>query len=53
MKPRRGKDAARSGYAVCVKNRGYRASLELRKIYRVSRDPARRLGLVRVVDESG
>lgn len=39
---------------VCVKNRGFRPSLELRKLYRVIPDAAaasRRL--VRVVDESG
>lgn len=39
---------------LCVKNEGYPASLEVRKIYRVMVDPdATRRGLVRVVDESG
>lgn len=41
-------------YVLCVKNRGYAASLELRKVYRQLPDPAaERKGLVRVVDESG
>ena len=41
-------------YVLCVKNRGYEASLEVRKVYRlagVTRPPAR--GLLAVVDESG
>ena len=39
---------------VCVENRGYRASLEKRKIYVALRDAAaEKHGLVRVVDESG
>ena len=39
---------------VCVKNEGYAASLELRKIYQVVADaPAEEHGLVRVIDESG
>jgi hypothetical protein len=42
------------GFAVCIKNEGYPASLELRKIYRVIRDTrAAARGLVRVLDESG
>jgi hypothetical protein len=41
-------------YAVCVKNDDYPASLELRKIYQLIRDlAATRLGMLRVVDESG
>ena len=41
-------------YALCVKNRGYSAALEVRKVYRVISDPvAENRGLVRVVDESG
>jgi len=41
-------------YVICVKNRNYRASLELRKIYRrLPDDAAARHGLVRIVDESG
>ena len=44
----------KSEFVICVKNRGYKASLELRKIYRALPDAegeAHRL--VRVVDESG
>ena len=41
-------------YVVCVSNRGYRASLVVRRIYRAKPDPqAAKHGLVRVVDESG
>ena len=41
-------------FVVCVRNTGYPASLELRKLYRLlSDDQASRLGQVRVVDESG
>jgi hypothetical protein len=40
--------------AVCIDNRDYPASLELRKIHRVMPDPAAtRLGQIRIVDESG
>jgi hypothetical protein len=44
----------RPRFVICVKNEGYRASLEKRKIYRVlpdSRASAHRL--IRIVDESG
>lgn len=51
MKRRR---TAGTEYAVCVKNQGYRASLILRKIYKVVPDSdAAKHGLIRVVDESG
>jgi hypothetical protein len=41
-------------FALCVKDGGYPASLEVRKIYRVLPDPgARTHGLLRIVDESG
>lgn len=41
-------------FLVCVKNRGYAASLEKRKIYASIPDPAAvRHGQVRVIDESG
>lgn len=41
-------------YVVCVKNEGYAASLELRKIYQVVPDVgAANHQLIRVVDESG
>jgi len=44
----------RSRYVLCVKNRGYAASLARRKIYRRLNDArAARHGLIRVVDESG
>ncbi len=40
-------------YAVCVNNKGYEASIETRKIYRVLPDPqADMLKMVRVIDES-
>lgn len=43
-----------SQYVLCVSNRGYRASLLVRRIYRMKVDPqAAKHGLVRVVDESG
>lgn len=39
---------------VCISNEGYPASLEKRKIYVALRDdPAEKLGLLRIVDESG
>ena len=42
------------GFAVCIKNEGYPAALERRKIYRVVPDArAHERGLLRVVDESG
>ena len=41
-------------YVVCVKNRGFVASLDLRKIYRVVHDDAAEARrLLRVIDESG
>lgn len=41
-------------FAVCIRNTGYAASLELRKIYEVLKDDeALRLGMLRVIDESG
>ncbi|MGD0334249.1 MAG: hypothetical protein ABSA90_13485 [Xanthobacteraceae bacterium] len=39
---------------VCVKNEGYSASLEKRKLYVALRDQAaEKHGLIRIVDESG
>jgi hypothetical protein len=39
---------------VCVKNEGYSASLEKRKLYVALRDPmAEKHGLMRIIDESG
>jgi len=44
----------KSQFVVCVKNEGYAASLELRKIYQVVADSrAQEHGLIRVIDESG
>ncbi len=41
-------------FVICVNNDGYRASLELRKVYRAIPDEvAGTRGFVRVVDESG
>jgi hypothetical protein len=51
--PRNAKPA-RSRFVVCVKNEGYPASLEKRKIYRTLPDSqASAHKLVRVIDESG
>lgn len=53
MKGLRGRNSE-TRYVLCVKNEGYPASLEIRKIYRVIADPAAaKRGLVRIVDESG
>jgi hypothetical protein len=41
-------------FAVCVKNVGYEASLELRKLYEVLEDSfAQQHAMIRVIDESG
>jgi len=41
-------------FVICLKNKGYDASLERRKIYQVLPDSkAAKHGLIRVVDESG
>jgi len=41
-------------FVVCVKNKGYAASLELRKLYQVVSDAAApKLDQIRVIDESG
>jgi len=43
-----------SQYVICVKNDGYSASLELRKLYRrIPDQDAERHGQLRIVDESG
>ncbi len=50
-RPRRPKT---DGLAVCLRDGGYKASLEVRKHYPVLHDPdAEANDLVRVVDESG
>jgi hypothetical protein len=41
-------------FAVCVKNKSYAVSLELRKLYQVvADDTAAKLHQIRVIDESG
>lgn len=41
-------------FAVCIDNEGYKASLEIGKLYRILPDKdAQSHGLVRVIDESG
>ncbi len=41
-------------FLLCVKNEGYPASLEVRKVYQALPDPvAASRGFVRVIDESG
>ena len=44
----------RAAEVLCVRNEGYPAGLELRKVYRVLADErASERGLLRVIDESG
>jgi hypothetical protein len=41
-------------YVVCLSNKGYRASLVVRRIYRAIPDAeAEKRGLLRIIDESG
>ena len=41
-------------FAVCIKNKGYEASLEMGKLYRVIPDrEAESHGYLRIIDESG
>ncbi len=48
------KTGTRTRFVVCVRNTGYPASLEVRKIYRALVDRrAEQHGLLRIVDESG
>jgi hypothetical protein len=43
-----------TGFVICVNNKGYRASLEQRKLYPFIRDPeAEQHKMIRVIDESG
>jgi len=45
---------SKARFAVCIENKGYEASLEIGKLYRVIPDPeAQRHGYLRIVDESG
>lgn len=42
------------GFAVCIRNAGFGASLEVRKLYPIVDGPdAQANGLIRVIDESG
>jgi hypothetical protein len=42
------------GFAVCLRNAGFGASLEVRKLYPIVGDPeAEENDLIRVIDESG
>lgn len=44
----------RTRLAICIKNSGYLASLELRKLYEVIQDPeAEKDDMLRIIDESG
>ena len=46
--------AEHARFAVCIKNAGYTASLELRKLYEVIEDPdAENDEMIRIIDESG
>jgi hypothetical protein len=46
--------ASTKQFVVCISNKGHPVSLEKRKIYVALRDAtAEKLGLIRVVDESG
>jgi hypothetical protein len=41
-------------WTICIKNAGYEASLEARKLYTVEDDAkANAVGMIRVIDESG
>lgn len=47
-------NAAAHHFAVCVRNDGYPASLDLRKLYAVIEDAfGAHHGMIRVIDESG
>jgi hypothetical protein len=48
------REAGAARFVLCIRNRDYPASLELRKVYRLLRDEqASKHGQLRVVDESG
>lgn len=43
-----------SQFVICINNKGYPASLIIRKFYEVLSDPlAKKLGQLRIIDESG
>ncbi len=46
--------SAEHEFAICVRNDGYPAALETRKLYRLLPDPDAEVeGMLRVIDESG
>ena len=48
------REASAARFVLCVRNRDYPASLELRKVYRLLKDEhASKHGQLRVIDESG
>ena len=48
------KSTRKKRFVVCIRNTGYPAALELRKIYEALPDAASEAhGLIRVIDESG
>lgn len=48
-----GQDIGETEFVICIKNQGYEASLEVRKLYRVVPDAqAAEHHMVRIVDES-
>jgi hypothetical protein len=48
------KTMTKKQFALCVQNRGHKASLEIRKIYQIiPDDEAANHGMVRIIDESG
>ena len=50
----RRQDRSQVRFAVCIKNKGYEASLEIGKLYRMIPDQeAARHGYLRIIDESG
>ena len=50
----RRQDRLQVRFAVCIRNKGYEASLEVGKLYRVIPDQeAARHGHLRIIDESG
>ncbi|HKH44018.1 MAG TPA: hypothetical protein VKM72_05070 [Thermoanaerobaculia bacterium] len=47
-------DESKQFYFLCVKNKGYAASLQVRTVYRgISDSQAEAHGMLRIVDESG
>ena len=40
-------------YVICIKNENYKATLEIRKVYKVLENDRTPNGLIRIVDENG